>query len=174
MTRFLKKALFTCRKYIVRVKYSRDNVLFRHRFFCTLLSAVTVHFNLLFPPCAAYKDHAVLLGKYVSKKAASRRRTVLELLGFDTAEIDSSSQDDPRKGENAVQAGLSEWVVHHPPTTGKVLIDALQDTEIAQQHTEGLKEQLQTGVCACMRACVCRPNVVLLTDGVLVPIAVSG
>ena len=33
----------------------------------------------------------------------------------------------------------------------------MRDAEIAQQHTEGLKEQLQKGVrvCVCMCACVC-------------------
>ena len=95
----------------------------------------------------------------MSKKAAGRGRALLEVLGFDTADIDSFYEDNPRKGENAVQAGLLEWVGRPPPKTWKVLIDAMGDAGIAQQHTEGLKERLQKGVCVCvwmcMYLCVC-------------------
>ena len=91
----------------------------------------------------------------MSKKAAGRGRALLEVLGFDKADIDSFYEDNPRKGENAVQAGLLKWVGCPPPKTWKVLIDAMGDAEIAQQHIEGLKERLQQGVCVWMYLCVC-------------------
>ena len=91
----------------------------------------------------------------MSKKAPGRGRALLELLGFDTADIDSFYDDNPRKGEEAVHAGLLEWAGQGPPNTWRVLIDAMIEAGIVQQHVEGLKEHLlKKGVCVCVCVCI--------------------
>ena len=89
----------------------------------------------------------------MSRKAAGNGRALLELLEFDTVDIDSFYEDNPHKGEEAVQTGLVKWVGRGPHKTWKVLIDAMKEAEIAQQHVEELKKHLlNKDACEC--ACI--------------------
>ena len=91
----------------------------------------------------------------MSSKAAVRGRALLELLGFDTAEIDTFYANNPSNVEEAVHVGLLKWVEREPPKTWKVLTEAMKDADIAQQHVEGLKEHLLKSVCVSVCVCVC-------------------
>ena len=91
----------------------------------------------------------------MSSKAAVRGKALLELLGFDTAEIDTFYANNPSNVEEAVHVGLLKWVEREPPKTWKVLTEAMKDADIAQQHVEGLKEHLLKSVCVSVCVCVC-------------------
>ena len=90
----------------------------------------------------------------MSSKAAVRGKALLELLGFDTAEIDTFYANNPSNVAEAVHVGLLKWVEREPPKTWKVLTEAMKDADIAQQHVEGLKEHLLKGVCVCVSVCL--------------------
>ena len=89
----------------------------------------------------------------MSSKAAVRGRALLELLGFDTAEIETFYANNQLRVEEAVHVGVLKWVEREPPKTWKVLTEAMKDADIAQQHIEELKEHLLKSVCVCV--CVC-------------------
>ena len=63
--------------------------------------------------CCAFSadrpDHLKLFRKYVSRKAATKGRAVLEGVGLLTETIDACFSSHPLDEEGAVQAGLTRW-----------------------------------------------------------------
>ena len=116
--------------------------------------------------CCAFSadrpDRIILFRKYVSRKAATKGRAVLEGVGLPTETIDACFTSHPLDEEGAVQAGLTRWSGGQglQPPTWEVLISAMEYANIAQQHIEDLRKELCTQlVCCCtrwkLRACVC-------------------
>ena len=93
---------------------------------------------------ADHPDHLKLFRKYVSRKAATKGRAVLEGVGLLTETIDACFSSHPLDEEEAVQAGLTRWSggQGHQPPTWEVLISAMEFAKIAQQHIEDLKKEL--------------------------------
>ena len=93
---------------------------------------------------ADHPDHLILFRKYVSRKAATKGRAVLEGVGLPTETIDACFSSHPLDEEGAVQAGLTRWSggQGRQPPTWEVLISAMEYAKIAQQHIEGLKKEL--------------------------------
>ena len=90
-----------------------------------------------------HPDHLILLRDYVSRRAATKESAVLAGVGLKSETIAACFRDHPQKVEEAVQAGLVEWMGgHHKPTTWKVLIEAMEHAQIAKQHIQGLKTSL--------------------------------
>ena len=87
-------------------------------------------------------DHLKLLRKYVSRKAATKGRAVLEGVGLDSCSIQASFNS--ASEEAAVQDGLIKWKdgQGRQPPTWEVLISAMEYAEVAQQHIEDLKKEL--------------------------------
>ena len=105
-------------------------------------------------------DHLMLFRKYVSRKAATKGRAVLEGVGLLTETINACFSSHPLNEEGAVQAGLTEWSggQSHQPPTWEVLTAAMEYANIAQQHIEDLRKELCTRlVCCCTlwNVCVC-------------------
>ena len=90
-----------------------------------------------------HPDHQMLLRMYVSRKAAGKGRAVLEGVRLDSDTIEACFQSNPLNEEGAVQAGLIRWKDGQGrPPTWKVLIEAMEYAEVAQQHIDGLKVAL--------------------------------
>ena len=89
-------------------------------------------------------DHLILFRKYVSRKAATKGRAVLEGVGLVTETIDACFSSHPLDEEGAVQTGLTRWSggQGRQPPTWEVLISAMEYAKIAQQHIEDLKKEL--------------------------------
>ena len=89
---------------------------------------------------------------YVSRKAASKGRAVLEGVGLETETIDACFSKYPQNDEEAVQFGLTKWSggKAHKPATWEVLFKAMDYAEIAQQHVQGLKKKLGLGMLFCI------------------------
>ncbi len=87
-------------------------------------------------------DHLILFRKYVSRKAATKGRAVLEGVGLDSCSIQASFNSTSE--EAAVQDGLIKWKdgQGRQPPTWEVLISAMEYADIAQQHIEDLKKEL--------------------------------
>ena len=88
--------------------------------------------------------YLVLLRKHVSRKAAGKGRAVLEGVWLDAPTIEACFRDNPRDEEAAVQAGLTKWVEGkgRQPPTWEVLLEAMDDAEVAQQDIQDLKTAL--------------------------------
>ena len=87
----------------------------------------------------------MLLRKHVSKKAAGKERALLEVLLCDAAKVKTCFRDNPLNEEEAVQAGLVEWMggnVGRQPPTWEVLLQAMDIAEIAKQHVQSLSKDL--------------------------------
>ena len=85
----------------------------------------------------------MLFRTYVSRNAAGKGRAVLEGVGLDSSIIEACFQNNPLSTEEAIQAGLVRWKDGQGlPSTWKVLVDAMDYAEVAQQHIEGLKAKL--------------------------------
>ena len=93
---------------------------------------------------ADHPDHLKLFRKYVSRKAATKGRAVLEGVGLLTKTIDACFTSHPLDEEGAVQAGLTRWSSGQgrQPPTWEALISAMEYANIAQQHIEDLKKEL--------------------------------
>ena len=111
-------------------------------------------------------DHLKLFRTYVSRKAASKGRAILEGVGLSAETIEACFNSHPQNEEEAVQAGLTKWSGGQSlqPPTWEVLIEAMEYAEIAQQHIKGLKKNLASGgyvvyasaqYVECLHACVC-------------------
>ena len=89
-------------------------------------------------------DHLKLFRQYVSRKAATKGRAVLEGVGLLTETIDACFSSHPLDEEGAVQAGLTRWSggQGHQPPTWQVLLEAMTFAQIAQEHVQGLKKTL--------------------------------
>ena len=98
--------------------------------------------------CCAFSvdrsDRLILSRTYVSRKAATKGRAVLEGVGLLTETIDACFTSHPLDEEGAVQAGLTRWSggQGRQPPTWEVLISAMEYARIVQQHIEGLKKEL--------------------------------
>ena len=116
---------------------------------------------------ADHPDHLILFRTYVSRKAATKGRAVLEGVGLLTETIDACFTSHPLDEEGAVQAGLTRWSggQGRQPPTWEVLISAMEYAKIAQQYSENLRKELCTRlvcsltrwklrVCVCVHACV--------------------
>ena len=121
---------------------------------------------------AHHPDHLKLFRKYVSRKAATKGRAVLEGVGLVTETIDACFTIHPLDEEEAVQAGLTSWSggQGRQPPTWEVLISAMEYANIAQQHIEVLRKERHPSligtllhsmevacvcVCVCVRVCAC-------------------
>ena len=93
---------------------------------------------------ADHPDRHILFRKYVSRKAATKGRAVLEGVGLLTETIDACFSSHPLDEEGAVQAGLTRWSggQGRQPPTWQVLISAMDYANIAQQRIEDLKKEL--------------------------------
>ena len=95
--------------------------------------------------CRAFSaDHLKLFRKYVSRKAATKGRAVLEGVGLLTETIDTCFTSHPLDEEGAIQAGLTRWSSGQgcQPPTWQVLLEAMTFAQIAQEHVQGLKKTL--------------------------------
>lgn len=89
------------------------------------------------------QDHLKLFRTFVSRRAAGNGRAVLEGVGLDSDTIETCFQDNPLNIEEAVQTGLIKWAKGLGlPSTWRVLIEAMEYAEVAEQHIDGLKKQL--------------------------------
>ena len=93
---------------------------------------------------ADHLDHLMLFREFVSRKALSKGRAVLEGVGLDSNKIDGCFSDHPMDKEEAVQAGLVKWCggQSHKPSTWEVLIKAMEYAQLPQQDVRRLKEEL--------------------------------
>ena len=93
---------------------------------------------------ADHSDHLKLFRRYVSRKAATKGRAVLEGVGLVTETIDACFTSHPLDEEGAVQAGLTKWSggQGRQPPTWQVLLEAMTFAQIAQEHVQGLKKTL--------------------------------
>ena len=119
--------------------------------------------NLSFPAdCPGY---LILFRKYVSRRASGKGRAVLEGVAHSRETIDVCFNHHPLDEEEAVQAGLIRWCdgQSYQPPTWSVLIHSMEYAQIAQQHIQGLKEELSLlsmlfiimlCMCACVYVCV--------------------
>ena len=91
---------------------------------------------------ADHPNHLILFRKYVSRKAATKGRAVLEGVGLDSCTIQASFNN--ASEEAAVQDGLIKWKDGQgsQPPTWEVLISALEYAEVAQKHIEDLRKEL--------------------------------
>ena len=98
--------------------------------------------------CCAFSahrpDHLILFRKYVSRKAATKGRAVLEGVGLHSCSIKASFNS--ASEEAAVQDELIKWKdgQGRQLPTWEVLISAMEYAEIAQQHIKDLKKKLCT------------------------------
>ena len=114
------------------------------------------------PSSADHPDHLMLFRKYVSRKAASKGRAVLEGVGLRTETIEACFSSHPLNEEEAVQDGLVKWCggQSHKPPAWQVLLEAMVYAEIADEHVQAVKNKLGMSmwfplVCACVCACRC-------------------
>ena len=139
------------------VDSGRDPVLYQ-KVYGELVSSVTCEECVV--KCRAFsadrQDHLKLFRKYVSRKAATKGRAVLEGVGLLTETINACFSSYPRNEEEAVQAGLTKWSggQGRQPPTWEVLISAMEYANIAQQHVEDLKKELCLVCCCTLQKCV--------------------
>ena len=90
-------------------------------------------------------DYRELFRIHVSRPGAGKARAVLEGVGLDNSAIEECFRNNPRDVVEAVQTGLIEWSGshRHNPPTWKVLLEAMEYAEIAQQHIQDLMARLR-------------------------------
>ena len=92
----------------------------------------------------------------MSRKSAGKGKAVLEKVGFAPETIEECYSICPFKEEEAVQGGLIKWSEgYHGNPTWKVLLEAMEYAQIAQQHCHRLREELyqlltSEHLCACI------------------------
>ena len=80
---------------------------------------------------------------------------MLEKVGFTPETIEECYSIRPFKEEEAVQVGLIKWSEgYHGNPTWKVLLEAMEYAQIAQQHCHRLREELYQ-LLTSERLCVC-------------------
>ena len=107
---------------------------------------------------ADHPRHLMLLRKYVSRRAAGNGRAVLEGVWLDTPTIAACFTAHPLNEEGAVQEGLTKWCggKGFQPPTWRVLVEAIEFAELAQQDIDGLKATLGlSGTSLHWRAAAC-------------------
>ena len=88
--------------------------------------------------------YLMLFRKHVSRTAADKGRAVLEGVGLNVPTIQTCFVNNPLNIEETVHTGLTKWSGGQglQPPTWKVLLQAMWDAEIAQQHIRDLKTEL--------------------------------
>ena len=87
--------------------------------------------------------YLMLFRKLVSRRAAYKGRAVLEGVGLDAPTIQTCFEDNPRKIEEAVRNGLTNWSKGQGlPPTWQVLCESMEYAEIGQQHIQSLETAL--------------------------------
>ena len=96
------------------------------------------------PFSADRSRYLMLLRKHVSRRAADKGRAVLEGVGLDASTIRTCFEDHVKSVEEAVHTGLTKWSEGQglQPPTWKVLLQAMWDAEIPQQHIRDLETEL--------------------------------
>ena len=109
-----------------------------------LMSLVKNRVKKCLPLSADHPDYLVFFRIYVSRRAASKGRAVLEGVGLDAPTIDTCFEDHSKTVEEAIQTGLIKWSDGQSckPPTWEVLLWAMAYAEIAQQDIAGLKTAL--------------------------------
>ena len=95
----------------------------------------------------------MLFRKYVSEQAEGRKgRDLLTELEFPPERIAAFYvRIDPQSEIDAVQSGLDQWRGGRASEpTWAVLLEAMKDANIAQQHYQGLKKELTGKQSSCM------------------------
>ena len=116
--------------------------------------------HALYLSSAACEGYLILFRTFVSQPSVGKGRAVLEGIGLAPETIEACYGSYPRKEEEAVQAGLIEWVEgHHDSSpTWRMLLTAMEYAGVAQHHCQGLRDKLYQrlmGVCVCVCVCVC-------------------
>ena len=80
----------------------------------------------------------------MSRQSAGKGRAVLEGVGLTLETIEGCYGRHPLKEEEAVQDGLTIWSQGHDGfrPTWSTLIEAMEYARVAQQHCQGLREEL--------------------------------
>ena len=97
-----------------------------------------------FPSNADRPRHLMLFRKYISRRAACKGRAVLEGVALDAPTIAACFTAHPMNEEGAVQEGLTKWSEGEgfQPPTWRVLLEAIEFAELAQQDIDSLKATL--------------------------------
>ena len=87
----------------------------------------------------------MLFRKYVSNHATGKGTLLLAALGLEKASIDAVYGPVDNKEIDAVHKGLLKWSDGHASNkpTWQVLLDAMDDAEIAEKPCKELKEKLE-------------------------------
>ena len=94
---------------------------------------------------AACKRYAVLFRKHISRQCAGNGKAILECLELTREQIQSCYQSNPLNEVEAIQDGLHKWKeTHGDRCTWQVLLKAMTDADIAQQHCRELAEELHS------------------------------
>ena len=98
-----------------------------------------------FVSIAACKRFAALVRKHVSKQGAGKGKAILECLELTREQIQLCYQSNPLNEVEAIQDGLHKWSeTHRDRCTWEVLLKAMADADIAQQHCRELVEELHS------------------------------
>ena len=113
-------------------------------------------------PSVACEGYLILFRKYVSRPSVGKGRAVLEGIGLAPETIRACYGRHPLEEEEAVQDGLIKWSEgHHSYSpTWKTLLGAMEYAGVAQQHCQGLRDELYQKLidgclCLCVYACAC-------------------
>jgi len=113
-------------------------------------------------PSVACKGYLILFRTYVSRPSAGKGRAVLEGIGLAPETIRACYGRHPLEEEESVQDGLIKWAEgHHSYSpTWKTLLGAMEYAGVAQQHCQGLRDELYQKLiggclCLCVYACTC-------------------
>ena len=93
---------------------------------------------------ADHPRHLMLFRRHISRRAAGNGRAVLEGVGLDVPTIAACFTAHPLNEEGAVQEGLTNWCGGNgvQPPTWRVLVEAIEYANIAQQDIEALRSAL--------------------------------
>ena len=89
-----------------------------------------------------FKNHPVLLRRYVSRQAYGKGRALLEALGLSTAKIKKYYGMYPLNEEESVQEGILAWIGEHLNSTWGDVLNAMKVAGIDIQQCKGLEEEL--------------------------------
>ena len=106
------------------------------------------------PSLEGRKKSAALVRAYVSQKAATKDRALMDFLGIAQTRYETHYANHHWNIVESVQAALMEWAGSSPPKTWKMLIDAMKQAEFDSQEIRDLTEKLKRGTCAHV-LCVC-------------------
>ena len=89
-----------------------------------------------------FKNHPVVVRRYVSRQAYGKGRALLEALGLSTAKIKKYYGMYPLNEEESVQEGILAWIGEHLNSTWGDVLNAMKVSGIAIQQCKGLEEEL--------------------------------